>query len=125
METLLAIPIKCQFDTQEEDDGFYGVTYYFPDEYIEQNLPHYIAICRDEMEDPESLYIECDNQKNGFTTNQIAYSFHGNVLTLTLGEDSNYFFPWRKEKEFSIAFLLPAELEESKRIIPHIFNFKK
>ena len=71
--------LKTQFDDDFEDDGLYTITF-----WDDLNPPNYISLARDNFDNPTMIYIELLDQKYGYETKDIQYSFNGNVLIFNL-----------------------------------------
>ena len=80
-------PIKIQIDSDQEDDGLYGITFWFFDDEI-----GYISFSRDDFEDPNRIYVEYTDQKNGFFIEKIEYSIKNKILELNLVGGAEFYF---------------------------------
>ena len=101
------LPIDIDIDIEYTDEGVFSLLLQF--NYDVNVVPHYIVLGRDELEsdDPNSIYVETDDQIYGFHTKHINYSIYDNILTfLLLGENVFY---WDNSKEINIK-LIPLQI---------------
>lgn len=91
-------PIAVAIDNEESDDGFFSVGFIF--NYDPATIPHNIALCRDTIEDPTTIYIEPDDQIYGFSTRSARFSLNNSILTLEI-LDKNTFY-WNGSKVVNI-----------------------
>lgn len=108
-------PTKIQFDTDFEEDGLFSITFWF-DKY---KIPSYLSIAKDEMEDPDFVYIEAEDQKFGFKSADLTYSINAYGIKLTFAKESNSYFYWDKSKEIEIE-INENDLENVKRYLGRI-----
>ncbi|EAZ0459790.1 hypothetical protein QWQ33_003962 [Salmonella enterica] len=112
------IPIRTDIDNEDSDDGYFSLGFVF--NYDDDIIPHNIGLCRDELEgEPDSIYIEADDQIYGFRTKKAKYSISDNLLTLTL-LDENVFY-WDKSKIINIK-IDKNEVDEIEECLKSIFN---
>lgn len=91
-------PIQIEIDNEESDDGFFSLGFVF--NFDIDVVPHNIGMCRDFIENPDSLYIEADDQIYGFNTKNIKYHIEDFILKVIL-EDENKFY-WDGSKSILI-----------------------
>ena len=77
-----------------------------------------IALCRDELECPNSIYIEYTDQIYGFETRDIEYSFENGRLTLKLLVNS---FRWNNSSDVEI-YIPETEIDSVTFIMKKIFD---
>ena len=85
---------RAKIDEEFEDDGLFSVTFWMD----HGQVPSYVSIARDEMEDPDSVYFEAEDQIHGFKTKGLSYSITGNEVTLDLSGDPTRAFFWDNSK---------------------------
>ncbi|MBB5018569.1 hypothetical protein HNQ59_001858 [Chitinivorax tropicus] len=101
-------------DKEFEDDGLYCITI-----WVEEFPPRYISISYDEIEEPESIYIEAEDQKYGFKVPSIDLTLNDSSLKIGLGNDTAYHFHWTNQRCITIT-LTAEEIEEIKPTLHHI-----
>lgn len=104
---------KIQIDEDFEDDGLFSITF-----WVENDPPRYIALSRDELESPNSIYIEYIDQIYGFETRDIEYSFENGRLTLKLLVNS---FRWNHSSDLEI-YIPEEEIDSVTFIMKKIFD---
>lgn len=80
-----------------EDDGLYGVTL-----WVDREPPRYLSISRDEVEEPDVIYFEAQDQICGMKTAALEYSLVENKLILKFPASSAEKFHWDGSEEVSI-----------------------
>jgi len=108
-------PARIQLDTDFEEDGLYSITFWFQN----SELPSYLSLARDEIEDPEFSYIEAEDQKYGFRANDLSFTINRENVGLSFSANSDNKFFWNESKYIEIE--VPAnELKKVERYLAHI-----
>jgi hypothetical protein len=108
-------PVRIQFDTDFADDGLYSITFWFQN----SEVPSYVSLAKDEIEDPECSYIEAEDQKYGFKATDLSYTIIDDTLGLSFSADSDNRFFWNKSKYIEIE--IPVhELKNVELCLAHI-----
>jgi len=111
-------PIEADIDNEDSDDGYFSLGFIF--NYDNNIIPHYMGLCRDELEgEPNTIYIETDDQIYGFKTKKAEYSINNGILTITL-LDENFFY-WDKSKVINIK-IDQNEIDVIEKCLESIFN---
>ncbi|MBO2009985.1 hypothetical protein [Hymenobacter negativus] len=89
---------RTQIDTESEDDGLFSVTFWFD----KSTVPGFVTIARDELEEPDVIYFEAEDQMHVFKTDKLAYLISGNSITFDLFNDLSNAFFWTTLRTFSL-----------------------
>jgi len=108
-------PSRIQIDREFEDDGLYGVTFWFG----EGNNPSYLSLARDQLEDPDHIYIEAEDQRYGFRVRSLAWSRRDNTIALQLDPATHHRFHWNGTSTCDITVAV-AEITGVESTLAHI-----
>jgi len=113
------IPIEIEIDNEDSDDGVFSLLLQF--NYDVNVVPHYIVLGRDELEsdDPNSIYVETDDQIHGFHTKNIKYSINDNILSFLLLDE--HVFYWDSSREINIK-IDENKIDEIKECLESMFK---
>ncbi|MXN79374.1 hypothetical protein GR157_32195 [Burkholderia sp. 4701] len=110
--------VRVVVDKDFEDDGLYCVTL-----WVDSDPPRYVSVSRDDLEEPDVIYVEAQDQIYGKKTTDLTYSVRGNVLNFSFDQDSEGCFHWDNGKEVSIE-IDPQDLIKMQATLVKIFSIE-
>lgn len=105
---------EVRVDSEFEADGLFGVTL-----WVDCTPPGYVSICRDELEKPDSIYVEAQDQKYGFATDQILLQWRNSTLVIQHPEGAPWRFHWSVDDVVEID-IPESDVQEVKRVLIRI-----
>ena len=118
MEKILN-PIEVAIDNEDSDDGFFSVGFIL--NYDVEQVPHNIGLCRDVYENPDSIYVEPDDQIYGFRTRNATFTVDDLILTISLHDENKFY--WDGSKSVKIK-LDPKKKADAVACLRRIFDLQ-
>ena len=106
--------VEVRVDAEFEDDGLFGVTL-----WVDSTPPGYLSICRDELENPDAIYFEAEDQKYGFETELIDLLWRNSVLIIGRPKQAKWQFHWTSADSVEIE-IPESDAQQVKRVVERI-----